>query len=1153
MRPRNQRSNCPAAIAALLLGVLSLATAGGAAELPFTPEFAAEVEAIFFTDQAVDAGKVAKYRQRLDRRRSEEIEVFTAARVGRGQTPAAARAKALEKKEIRVFDLLLGKADEAGWLAELHTRPPVSARRLAGTILELDRALEIEGELPRSFTVIENLASISVLPWKVRRGTEASREASNLFDPVQGEFLGRAALAAAIEAGTDLSELGPPSDSTFWRDPGAIADRDVQEVYFGGGDSLHEGLSLPFPTDRAKLDSIRTTQTKPKFDLKARVDGVKRRYKLKVGAEVNSEPVAGALLTLLGFDTDIVRHVRDFRIDLGDTSIESIREAWRSYFEFGRIHLRFSFDDYFEIGHDQEGTFLVAREATLAAKPKELTRVGPWPYGANGNEGLREVRGLGVLSLWLANSDIKESENNKIILRERPGGQVSVHHVNHDLGHAFGGVISEQINALPWTLARRGLDGTVRFAFHSTWDPSLRTRITRSDARWMTRLIAQLTRAQITEAVSLGGWPDPVAGLLVEKLIHRRNSLVGAFRLVGESTASGPIEILLTDRHLTTADGRVVDGVLVAGVFETATRDFDNYWGEMLGPIWDAAVLSGVGVFQETVGLVPAVVFDADSVDAPRGLISQLVLQLERRVEANPIPTHEGDHYLVLDRLALGARIGVALVAGAATTFFRRWTLVRPAGTSAKAHHLDNRILDLSLPQGFWHKDRGEEFLLVQEDYVDLRAGLLTENLSGSVPPVGATASIGRVSLSRTMLGRRNGRLFAYRDRSRHVDTTVQAFANAVFVHVPLLQRGARSGTITGTWFELPDDPDALRDELDRFVRGGPTDELERAIPALDVESKFESLTTWARLPFIARWWHQRRLDRLRLGSARSTQFSSATGGYWKFLDWGEAHRRTVRAQRLENETPVLEAFYFQRDRDTHDSELAAYLPFIANAVGSDAEALRLTPELHSANGRWGDLEVRLHVRYSQRAVERLIALERAPLESRLAAVLDVPVEALEPVLPRHDRGKLRRRERRLSLREEAAVRAVRKTLDSLERARGSEDPAEELKHLGEALGHASFRSGGSYDSAVLEALHDAIGREHLSIEARVAPPQWVENRLPGGVPLRARAGAPLPNRSPPWVELAPRCPFAWYTMLESFGEPASPGGCGLGARAFAD
>ena len=229
---------------------------------------------------------------------------------------------------------------------------------------------------------------------------------------------------------------------------------------------------------------------------------------------------------------------------------------------------------------------------------------------------------------------------------------------------------------------------------------------------------------------------------------------------------------------------------------------------------------------------MPAVVFDADSVDAPRGLISQLVLQLERRVEANPIPTHEGDHHLVLDRLALGARIGAALVAG------RRDDLLSAldAGPTLRAPAPKRTISTTGfstcrLPQGFWQKDRGEEFLLVQEDYVDLRAGLLTEDLSGSVPPVGATASLGRVRLV-TNDARVDETAVCSRiaTRSRHVDSTVQAFANAVFVHVPLLQRGAaKRARSQGRGSNCPTTPDALRDELDRFVRGGSSEELERA------------------------------------------------------------------------------------------------------------------------------------------------------------------------------------------------------------------------------------------------------------------------------------------------------------------------------------
>ena len=1152
MRTRSPRPTRLFGIA--VFGALWLSTLAEAAELPFTPRFEAEVEETFFTGGRIDPEKLAAHREHLAQRRSELLAAFVATHRERGRSPKKARKRALRKKEIRIFDLLIGGEAEPGWLDRLAaTGDPVAARRLAGRILELGDALLVDGELPRSVTLAENLASISVLPWHTRGGRDPAHEASNLVDPATGAFLGVDERAAALARDVDLSGLDPPPDSTFWRDPGAVAARDVEHVYFGGGDTLHAGLSLPFPTSRAVLDSIRTTQTKPKLDVEARIDGRKYGYKLKVGAEVNSEPVVGGFLALLGFHTDVVRHVRDFRIDLGDTPIEDIRLAWRSYFEFERVHLQFSFDDYFEVGSDADGTYLIAREATLAAKPDELTRVGPWPFGANGNEGLREVRALGVISIWLGNTDLKESENNKIILRAGPDGTPRLHHVHHDLGHAFGRVISEQINALPWNIARRGPFGRVRFNYRSTWNPSLRKQITNADARWTTRLIAQLTREQITEVVALGGWPDPVARLLVEKLVHRRNQLVEIFELEGEPTPSGPIARLDVDRNLTTPDGRVVRGTLVDGVFEEATRNFDNYWGDMLGPIWDAAVLSGIGVFQETIGLVPAVVFDVDSVDAPRGLISQLVLQLERRVEENPSPTHAGDHYLVFDRLAIGARIGAALIAGGATTFFRRWTLVRPAGTKREAHHLDGRILDLRLPRYFWQRDLGAEFLLVREDYVDLRGGLLTESLSGSVPAVGATASIGRVRLSRTMLSRRDGRLLAYRDVSRHVDSTLQAFANAVFVHVPLLQRGERDGVVEGTWFELPPDPAPLAPALARFLERGDEEALARSAEPRRIRSRFESVHSWARIPFFARLWKEHRLDRLERADGSSTQYRNAAGGYWKFLDWGEAHRRTVQTRVSAGGPASLEAFYFQRDRDTKDAELGTYLPFLADVVGPEAAALHLTPALHSENGRWGDLEVTLRARYSPEAVERLLALERPTLEAALAAQLGVAVEALQPTRPRHDRGKLRRRPQTTPLRVGAAARAARKTAAALARAREASNEAGRLRALGDALGHASFREAGSYDPAVLAALHDAIGREHIALEARVTPPRWVENRLPDRAPLVARGGSGSDPPRDAWVELAPRCPHAWYTMLETFDGVDPPGDCGTGASAFSD
>ena len=146
----------------------------------------------------------------------------------------------------------------------------------------------------------------------------------------------------------------------------------------------------------------------------------------------------------------------------------------------------------------------------------------------------------------------------------------------------------------------------------------------------------------------------------MEKLIHRRNQLVEVFDLAGEATPSGPIRILDVDRHLTTADGHVVEGELVDGVFEGATQEFDNYWEEFLGPVWEQVKLFGIGTFQQTIGTVPGLIFDKDSSGLPTGVLIGLHVTIKREVEENPLPTGDDDYFLVRDRMLLGLRTSVA-------------------------------------------------------------------------------------------------------------------------------------------------------------------------------------------------------------------------------------------------------------------------------------------------------------------------------------------------------------------------------------------------------------------------------------------------------------------------------------------------------------
>jgi hypothetical protein len=484
--------------------------ASGMSPLPFTPSFAERVESTFFEGGEVSAVRIETYRSRLAERRTEVHSVFAADFWARGRGRKRAGRRASRRKVVQVYDLLLGSESRSGWLDDLaRERDPVAARRLAGRILEVDFALLVEGDRPFTQKIPEHLASIGFLEWSVPGSTEAQhadREATNLFDPTSGFFFEAEDLRRLIRQGHDISRLNPPPDSSFWQDRAAIAEIDVAESFYRGGHPNHRGLHYPFPVTGGVLRNIKKSQTKPKFELEVSVDGKMRRYKLKVGGEIHSEPVTGALLSTLGFNADVTRHVKNFRIDLGDVTVEKLRNDWRSYFEFKRLHLRYRFDDYFEVGRDERGSYVIAKEGTLTPKPDEVTRVGTWPVGANGNEGLREVRALGILSVWLANTDMKEAENNKLLLRSDPDGRAHVYHLHHDLGHAFGRVMNEQIDAYPWDLVKRRPGSRIRFNYHSTWDPSLRKMPTYADARWMVRLIAQLEREQIAQAVALGQW-----------------------------------------------------------------------------------------------------------------------------------------------------------------------------------------------------------------------------------------------------------------------------------------------------------------------------------------------------------------------------------------------------------------------------------------------------------------------------------------------------------------------------------------------------------------------------------------------------------------------------------------------------------------------
>ncbi len=86
--------------------------------------------------------------------------------------------------------------------------------------------------------------------------------------------------------------------------------------------------------------------------------------------------------------------------------------------------------------------------------------------------------------------------------------------------------LTESVNMLRWNAGVRAGNQITLFhdqlnQFQCTWD----------DARWITRRIERLTRADWTEIVEGTFIPKPVQQILVEKLISRRNSVMKLFRV----------------------------------------------------------------------------------------------------------------------------------------------------------------------------------------------------------------------------------------------------------------------------------------------------------------------------------------------------------------------------------------------------------------------------------------------------------------------------------------------------------------------------------------------------------------------------------------------------------------------------------------------
>jgi len=281
----------------------------------------------------------------------------------------------------------------------------------------------------------------------------------------------------------------PVGVPVLWRDPGNISKRNLK---FGPGSAeLAPAAPFTFLMEEATGESA-------KFDV---TDARGVTWVVKVGPEAQAETVATRLVWAVGYFADEAYY-------MDRAEIKNLPKLSRG-------------QEFIENGS-------VVRSARFEPKRKDVRRGANWDWEANPFVNTRELDGLKVLMVLLANYDTS-IRNNKILTTKNPTtGELEGRYVATDVGATFGKIGGLGSKRSKNTLADYRLNkfilgvenGYVKFDYDTTpkkagmfaamFKPSYKSSqekkeramrtITVANAKWMGSLLAQLSDEQLRDA-----------------------------------------------------------------------------------------------------------------------------------------------------------------------------------------------------------------------------------------------------------------------------------------------------------------------------------------------------------------------------------------------------------------------------------------------------------------------------------------------------------------------------------------------------------------------------------------------------------------------------------------------------------------------------
>ena len=284
---------------------------------------------------------------------------------------------------------------------------------------------------------------------------------------------------AGIGAKTPKVAEPPAGPPVLWREPADIASRDL---YYGPGGKAHE----PHGTFTFEKEDMQGYS--PKFDV---VDENGVKWRVKLGEEARPETAASRLVWAVGYFAN-----EDYFMPV--MHLKSTPRLRR-----GREFL------------SPDGT---VRNARLKRLSEDEKKIGNWKWDNNPFKGTREWNGLRVMMALIGNWDLKNANNS---IYQVKGDHPEQHYAVSDLGGSLG---SPNVNY--------GERGDVKAYTRSKWigntspqfvsfrlmdrlsgDRWVIQNIPIADAKWIGRLLAQLSPAQIGDAFRAAGFsPAEVDG-----------------------------------------------------------------------------------------------------------------------------------------------------------------------------------------------------------------------------------------------------------------------------------------------------------------------------------------------------------------------------------------------------------------------------------------------------------------------------------------------------------------------------------------------------------------------------------------------------------------------------------------------------------------